>query len=142
MNADSSTSTIESSYFQIEYSRQHLLRVDQDPKAIVRFVIPNREQAMEYCCLRHRWGQLENAGKLIHSNLLQRLSISVKLGSLPRTFQDAVTITRELGISYLWIDSLCIQDSEQDWLYEARSMDRIFEGTICTIAAAGARNSG
>ncbi|KAK1502880.1 hypothetical protein CTAM01_04869 [Colletotrichum tamarilloi] len=36
--------------------------------------------------------------------------------SLSKTFQDAVLVTRRLGIKYIWIDSLCIiQDSKLDW---------------------------
>jgi uncharacterized Fe-S radical SAM superfamily protein PflX len=33
---------------------------------------------------------------------------SIGWGNLPRTFQDAVTVTRELGVRFLWIDSICI----------------------------------
>jgi Heterokaryon incompatibility protein (HET) len=41
---------------------------------------------------------------------------SVPMSSLSRSFQDAVTITRKLGLNHLWIDSLCIiQDSKDDW---------------------------
>jgi Heterokaryon incompatibility protein (HET) len=38
------------------------------------------------------------------------------MNSLPKSFQDAVTVTRKLYIHSLWIDSLCIiQDSHEDW---------------------------
>lgn len=34
---------------------------------------------------------------------------------LPKTGQDAVFIVRKLGFRYLWVDSLCIiQDDEDD----------------------------
>ena len=36
--------------------------------------------------------------------------------ALSKTFQDAITTTQELGIRYLWIDSICIlQDDKEDW---------------------------
>lgn len=61
---------------------------------------------------------------------------------LPRTFQDAIIITRRLGYRLLWIDSLCIlQDDEDDWKHEAASMGRVYGNSICTIAALGAVNS-
>jgi hypothetical protein len=41
---------------------------------------------------------------------------AISLNTLPNTFQDAILITRRLGLRYLWIDSLCIlQGSASDW---------------------------
>jgi len=46
------------------------------------------------------------------SNLRDRL-IGIPWNELAKTFQDAVTITRQIGVRFLWIDSLCIiQDDE------------------------------
>lgn len=51
--------------------------------------------------------------------------------------KDAILITRQLGIRYLWIDALCIiQDSEGDWQAEAKEMARIYKNSLLTIAAA------
>ncbi|KAH7115893.1 heterokaryon incompatibility protein-domain-containing protein, partial [Dendryphion nanum] len=61
---------------------------------------------------------------------------------LPKTFRDAVQVTRELGVRYLWIDSLCIiQDSREDWESESIQMGAIYEGAFVRIAASGARDS-
>ena len=58
------------------------------------------------------------------------------MADLPKTFRDAVTITRNLGIRYLWIDSLCIiQDSEEDWIRESSRMGRIYRDAAVTIFA-------
>jgi len=39
------------------------------------------------------------------------------------TFKDAIVITQELGIPYLWTDSLrIIQDEQDDWNQEAAKM--------------------
>ena len=55
--------------------------------------------------------------------------------SLPATFRDAVIATREMGFDYLWIDSLCIvQDSDEDWLYEAGKMQDYYKHSTLTIA--------
>lgn len=60
---------------------------------------------------------------------------------LSKTFQDAVCITRELGIQYLWIDALCIiQDSHIDWKRESAQMYRIYSSSYCNLAASSARN--
>jgi hypothetical protein len=34
--------------------------------------------------------------------------MGIPMTSLPRTFQDTVIVAQNLGIAYLWIDSLCI----------------------------------
>ncbi|KAH0531283.1 hypothetical protein TsFJ059_000137 [Trichoderma semiorbis] len=65
-----------------------------------------------------------------------------KHDSLPKTFQDAVTVTRSLGIPYLWIDSLCIiQEDEKDWESEAARMEEVFSFAYFTIAASRGTSS-
>ena len=56
--------------------------------------------------------------------------------SLPDLYRDAVKVTRQLGVNYLWIDSLCIiQDSDDDWSKEAASMGDIFQFSYLTLYA-------
>ncbi|ORY56592.1 heterokaryon incompatibility protein-domain-containing protein, partial [Pseudomassariella vexata] len=65
-----------------------------------------------------------------------------KISELPKTFQDAVVVTRELSVQYLWVDSLCIlQDSDSDWEQESIRMEQVFASAYCTIAATSAENS-
>jgi hypothetical protein len=60
----------------------------------------------------------------------------IPFADLPKTFQDAVTITRSLGVEYLWIDSLCIiQDDKDDWTREAARMKSVYAGCYAMIAA-------
>lgn len=45
-------------------------------------------------------------------------------------------MSRELGISFLWVDSLCIiQDSPDDWFHESERMNDVYSNAVCTIAA-------
>lgn len=61
--------------------------------------------------------------------------------ALPRTFKDAIQLTRSLGVSYLWIDSLCIiQDSMEDWRRESRLLDKVYRYFACNIMAEAAIN--
>ncbi|KAI1856994.1 uncharacterized protein JN550_013487 [Neoarthrinium moseri] len=61
---------------------------------------------------------------------------------LPKTFQDAVLITKQLGVRYLWIDSLCIiQDSGEDWAVESSKMADIYQKSHITIAAVSSSDS-
>ena len=61
------------------------------------------------------------------------------LHDLPKTFREAIEVTRRLGVQYLWIDALCIvQDSMEDWEYESSRMAQIFQDSLLTLAAADA----
>jgi hypothetical protein len=71
--------------------------------------------------------------------------LDIDAQSLPKTFQDAVVITRQLGIPYLWIDSLCIVqsgDDGKDWRSEALRMGQYYQYSVLTIAATNAAESG
>ncbi|KAH9210956.1 heterokaryon incompatibility protein-domain-containing protein [Leptodontidium sp. 2 PMI_412] len=55
---------------------------------------------------------------------------------LPKSFQEAITVSRSLGLPYLWIDSLCIiQDSNSDWERESQHMQDIYAHATLNIPA-------
>ncbi|KAH8727761.1 heterokaryon incompatibility protein-domain-containing protein [Phaeosphaeriaceae sp. PMI808] len=90
-----------------------------------------------YIALSHRWGPRKNL-RTLNGNLKDHLK-KINIEDMPHTFKDAIEVTRDLGAQYLWIDSLCIiQDNEEDWAFEANQMGRIFENALCTIAAVDA----
>ncbi|KAK3388652.1 heterokaryon incompatibility protein-domain-containing protein, partial [Sordaria brevicollis] len=92
-----------------------------------------------YLTLSHSWSitMRGNSLKLTTRNI-QQLQERIPLESLPRTFQDAMDMTRRLGYQYIWIDSLCIiQDSKEDWEREAITMSDVYGNSTCTIAALG-----
>jgi hypothetical protein len=62
---------------------------------------------------------------------------------IPVLFQEAATICKELGIDFLWIDSICIlQDDEDDWSLEAAKIAFIYENAAIVIAASTAATPG
>jgi hypothetical protein len=64
---------------------------------------------------------------------------SIRYADLLKTFRDAVQVTRAIGLRYLWIDSLCIiQDDQQDWEREAGKMGEVYRNSYVTIVAARA----
>jgi len=90
---------------------------------------------LQYATLSHSWGSIEFF-KLSKENL-KDLQECVPENELTKTFHDAVYITRSLGLEYLWIDSLCIiQDDDQDWLRESALMSSVYGGSTINIAAA------
>lgn len=55
---------------------------------------------------------------------------------LSKTFQDAILIARRLGVSCLWVDSLCIiQDDAEDWETEAADIADVYEHSDGVIMA-------
>jgi hypothetical protein len=99
----------------------------------------------KYVTLSYCWGSTEI--KKLERSSLEDLSheeghhyvFSTKDISL---IQDAIRVTRELGIRYLWIDSLCIiQDSTEDWFTESSRMGDIYSNSYCTISATAAKDS-
>lgn len=96
-----------------------------------------------YAALSHCWGKLEDTEKFCASrNNIRLLEREINFDKLPPTFKDAVTVTRGLGIGYIWIDSICIiQDDEKDWQREASRMEQVFSDAYVTIGASSARSS-
>lgn len=67
---------------------------------------------------------------------------AIKFSEMPKTIQDAVTITRRLGIQYLWVDALCIvQHDPEEWLIESGKMCEVYSNAILTISATQASGS-
>ena len=113
-----------------------------------------------YVALSHRWG----GSKVLTTtaSTLEARKSGMSMDELPKTFRDAVRITRFMGYRYLWIDSLCImvsykpsdlpllgpaglilsqQDNLEDWETEAGKMGTIYRNACFTIVAAAATSA-
>lgn len=54
----------------------------------------------------------------------------------PAIYKQDALITRKLGFSYLWIDSMCIiQDYPLDWQRQASMMALVYGNSICNLAS-------
>lgn len=84
--------------------------------------------------LSHCWGG--RITPLLKTETIQSFNTALLYSDLPANFQDAITITMELGVRYLWIDSLCIiQDPEDDWKVESMKMADVCRHAVVTISA-------
>jgi len=93
-----------------------------------------------YITLSHCWGSSKQFTTTKTTLASRKAGIDYEL--LPKTYQDAIFITRLLGIRYLWIDSLCIcQDDNGDWQRESAKMGLVYSNAYLTIAAASAKDS-
>jgi hypothetical protein len=125
------------------FAPTRLIHVDQgaaaDPRLCCHF---DARQKIRYMTLSHCWGQTvpQNVvdSRLLEKNLDQ-MKQGIAVSSLPKTFQDAIVVCQSFGVSYIWIDSLCIiQDSEEDWLRESRTMGNVYSCSYCNISATSA----
>lgn len=65
----------------------------------------------------------------------RQMSDEIPMQQLPVLFQNVIDVCRQLGIEYLWIDSLCIlQDSPADWSIESAKMCEYYGNSILTIS--------
>ncbi|KAK3996172.1 heterokaryon incompatibility protein-domain-containing protein [Cladorrhinum sp. PSN332] len=89
-----------------------------------------------YVTLSHRWG-LSHFIKLTSPDL-GKFRQGLPISELPNTFQDAILVTRSLGIRYIWIDSICISqdDDKIDWVKEAPRMHQVYGHARFNIVAA------
>lgn len=93
-----------------------------------------------YVALSHCWGG--GSSLTVTQDNLDSLSKAIPTERAPSNFKDAMIITRQLGLQYLWIDSLCIlQDSAIDWEREAAKMSDVYRNATLTIAASAAPNT-
>lgn len=79
----------------------------------IKLVDSSETEGAAYIILSHCWGKAYLI-RLLKSNEGQFRKGDIT--GLPKTFREAIQVTRDLGYRYIWIDSLCIiQDSEEDW---------------------------
>jgi Heterokaryon incompatibility protein (HET) len=95
-----------------------------------------------YATLSHCWGSNPDPRHQTTTSSLQHRKRRIPYTDLPATFRDTVLVCHALGVRYLWIDSFCIiQDSIQDWTYEASRMAYIYSNSHLTISADWSPNS-
>ncbi|KAK5657440.1 hypothetical protein OQA88_3012 [Cercophora sp. LCS_1] len=120
---------------------KRILDAGTDPEgAFVVLAETTPGQRGVYFALSHCWG-----GKIdirTEKSNIQARKAGIRFADLPKTFQDAVEVTRALGVRYLWIDALCIiQDDAADWEVESGNMAAIYANAQVVIGADKANSS-
>lgn len=94
-----------------------------------------------YMTLSHCWGKNGVPTRLMEENYARFLN-GIQFGELPKTFRDAIDVTRKLKIPFIWIDSLCIiQNSYDDWIQESAKMQQVYQDSFLKLAAGASANS-
>lgn len=100
---------------------------------------PPSGQRGDYITLSYCWGSTE------HFLTTQRNTSSHTAGipwdRIPQTLKNAMQLTLELGVEFIWIDALCIvQDDANDWRQHAVKMGEIYQNALLTISATASQN--
>lgn len=127
---------------------KRLLKIDDGGDPVKVLLLETVDTSYKYVALSHCWGpNYDAAGRpnmiplTTKANLDRHQSCGLSGPSLTRTFRDVLDVTKKLGIEYLWIDSLCIvQDDQEDKIQELPRMGSIYGGAYLVIAAALAEN--
>lgn len=100
--------------------------------------ISDKGQRGHYAALSYVWG-----GQQTYQTTIDTISEKVNgmpIAKLLKTIQDAIIVTRQLRIKYLWVDVFCIiQDSEEDKSQEIARMAETFKNSVFTISASNRR---
>ncbi|KAN0104157.1 Heterokaryon incompatibility protein (HET) domain containing protein, partial [Hyaloscypha variabilis] len=91
----------------------------------------------EWAILSHCWGQ--KIGYVTTSANLHSGLGSLQHDALPATINDAIKITRDMGLRYLWVDSICIVqgsdiEAHADWMVESSRMRDYYKNSVVCIA--------
>jgi hypothetical protein len=107
---------------------------------VLRLRMTDELEFGKYVALSHRWGEGDKEFLTLESNIDDRCK-SIEFDMLPKTFQDAIIVTRMLGLRFIWIDSICIvQDSRSDVVFECSRMEAVFASAYVTVAATSAKS--
>ena len=107
------------------------------PKALKLIDCENRRilralPQWKYSALSYMWGkpQPEHDHRVLNGKLPQ---------ALPKTIEDAMEVSKQLGFRYIWIDRYCIdQDDEAAKVVQIKQMDLVYKyAEVAIIATAG-----
>ncbi|KAF2027852.1 HET-domain-containing protein [Setomelanomma holmii] len=96
-----------------------------------------------YAALSYCWGSDEEVEPLKTTKAsVGQFSVHIDEADVPLTIRQAIFVTRLLGLEYLWVDSLCIvqNDEDDDWNSESQKIGSIYQNATVTIAATSAQH--
>ncbi|KAK8098810.1 heterokaryon incompatibility protein [Apiospora kogelbergensis] len=105
--------------------------------SLPKVIEPGGKQG-KYLALSYCWGTAPFYNLTVDT--MMEAMTSIPLSRLPATVRDAITLTRQLRIRYLWVDSLCIIQGQcpaarRDWEKESVKMATVYGSAFLTIAA-------
>jgi serine/threonine protein kinase len=104
-------------------------------KSCVRVVdnasIASRPESVDYVALSHMWNESHT---ILTTDGLQAMKSEIPLDTLSCALKTAITAAQDLGFRYIWTDSLCvIQDNEDSKQEECANMASVFRNAALTL---------
>ncbi|KFY38576.1 hypothetical protein V494_04320 [Pseudogymnoascus sp. VKM F-4513 (FW-928)] len=109
-------------------------------------LVSTRGKTGTYATLSYCWGlspdnPFESMYTTTEATIQSRMG-GMNFNEIPKTLQDAILVTRAIGLKYLWIDALCIiQDSKSDVEHEIQNMDSVYGNCEIVICATNGTSS-
>lgn len=98
-------------------------------------LIESEGRTGDYITLSHCWGAPGSQLKTTPETI-EKWKEDIPFEELSQSYKDAVVLTRNFRINFLWIDSLCIvQGDTQEWEAESGRMASVYENSYLTICA-------
>lgn len=105
---------------------------------VVNECVVEADRSFVYICLSYVWGEAKplrlssaNMKRLVRPGGLGR-----RWADVPRTFRDAISVSKAIGVRYVWIDALCIQhDDKKNLAHQIGNMDLIYRDAVLTIVS-------
>lgn len=89
----------------------------------------------------HCWGS--HVCLILTSSNVEKFQVDLPTKRLPLSFKHAIDVARQLGLRYLWTDSLCIiqsgEGAEQDKEKEIAAMEDVYSTAIVNIGATASK---
>lgn len=100
-----------------------------------------RDLREPYLALSYCWGEVVHPTMLNDSNTSAFLEF-IDEDTLTAAHRECITIARQLGIRYVWIDALCIiQGNQDDWYDESKRMAEVYGNATLTVIAGRSADS-
>ncbi|CAJ2501742.1 Uu.00g045950.m01.CDS01 [Anthostomella pinea] len=122
----------------------------QLPLRVIRVVGPDpprlvesRQHMGQFIALSYTWGPSldDEDSTVLTARNFDEFKRRIPLDRMPQTMLDAMEATRQLGVEYLWVDSLCIiQKDNRDWEQQSALMPDVYQNAILTIVVLGERD--
>lgn len=104
-------------------------------------IVGKAQRLHKYVALSYVWGRLKQ--QYDSEVEMQYRSVRILPRKLPRTIEDAIKVTLQLGFRYLWVDKYCISQSAQhgDFQKQIAAMDSVYYCAAVTIIAASGEDA-
>jgi Heterokaryon incompatibility protein (HET) len=125
--------------WQVSAAPSSIILIDLQRNCLVQ--IPGKVTNI-YVALSYVWGNIEGVLESTTDNFSQlclsgSLSKPENVSRMPRTVSDAMTVSRAMGVKFLWVDRLCIiQNNSKVFTNQLQQMASIYSNSYFTIIAA------